>query len=219
MNEIKFTVDESRQTVYRELMMYKWLNHTNIPKISTINYCKNRKQIKYSFNLPDGYTTYTTLNKYNNNNNNNNQIIFDQLINVVAYLNSRGVYHQNLLPENIYILSGNKNPLVWLTNFSMANHNHANSRSCNDPSIIEKWHTSQPFNTDELCDGDLWSVGMLGIYLFYDRDVYEWIDNHADDETIDLCYTIRGKFGYGLERAGYYCGDNNINQIINQLLL
>ena len=144
------------------------------------------------------------------------------MINVVAYLNSRGVYHQNLLPESIYVLSGpNVKPLVWLTDFSMANHNHTNSRGCNDPNLIEKWYTSQPINTDDLCNGNLWSLGMLGIYIFHDRDIYDWIDTHADDETIDLCYIIRGRFGYGLERAHCDSGppnpENNI--IINDLLL
>ncbi len=185
--------------IYRELVVLDQLDHPNIPKPQDVEYSRGyhgpKQYIHYSLprcvQLTDIVETLDVNVK---------RQIFMDIGSAVAYITSKGIYHQNISPNSIYIDLKTLTP--YLLNYTYANFCFTNRASWVDPEINQEYYTTwvDP-EVSKMVSGNIWSLGFLGVWMFIDQSVYDWAEERADDETIDIAYVVKGRFGFGLHRA------------------
>ena len=185
-------------STYIELINLNKLSHSNIPKAQEILMAtgsNNKRFVHYSMNKCIPLVTVikdldiVKIKK-----------IFEDIGSVIIYLYNHGVYHQNIHPNSIMV-----DPLTlkpYIINFKYANLKSTIRGSWVDPWIMQEYYTTWVHpSKDKMLQGNLWSLGVLGIWMFIDRNVYNWIEERSDDETIDISYLIKGRFGFGISNA------------------
>jgi len=207
----------------RNLLLNKILNHPNIlpvenvsvspqnvPVVSTSGeevFAYDSFHIQYANLIPlDEYIYSHTLSF------NTKQKIFLDIAHVITYLCYKGIYHQNIHPSNIYIDPITK--IAYLSNFGDANSNHILTAYWIDPAISELNFTNQGelINNEILISGNVWSLGLLGVWLFIDDNIYDWASG-IDDEEMDIVYFLKGRFNKGLEKAHLNLNDIPMDMI------
>lgn len=185
---------------FREVILYNLLNHPNIPKISNL-FITNQNQEKYiHFQMKklvplDEYYIQiktNTVKKWK---------IFRELVSVVMYLGCRGLYHQNICPDNVLIDTETDTP--YLIDYEFCGHSYTVRRSWTDPLISECYY--QTFDTpskEMMMEGDIFSLGLLGVWLFIDSNIYQWTYGY-DDETPEFTYLVKDRFGSGLRNNNF----------------
>lgn len=190
----------NNSAAHRELYMYYHLKHSNILPIQDVKII-NQKSDHRTGEKGTEYIHFTAkrclpltkhcvpLTKLKLSRKAKRKIFLD-LVDTVAYLQSRQVHHQQILPKNI-MLDDNMTP--YLVNFDMCGSNNISRSYWNSPEIHES-----PFfhpTTEELLRGDSWSLGLLGLYLFADLDPYQFDSFKSDEKRKDYYPEIlRGYF-------------------------
>ena len=201
-----------RDAAYREVLMYKELKHPNILEISDvgISHGESNKYIHFNMKFLVPLLEYiesdtpTTIRWK----------IFQELASVVMYLGCRGVHHQDIRPQNIVVDPVTHTP--YLIDFGFCGDNYTVRSGWTDPYVSEYYYTfrkTPPF--EMLRYADIWSLGLLGVWLFVDSDIYSWSCGY-DDECMDIVYPLRGRFGWGLRKANFDL-DNVDNHLIDLL--
>ncbi|GAG81788.1 unnamed protein product, partial [marine sediment metagenome] len=185
---------------FRELISYHHFDHPNIPKIWDVEFVKGITQKFIHFKM----NRYTPLKEYIEENDldiETKREIFLDILKAVSYLQSRSVYHQDVRVDNV-LIDTNVSPIkAYLCDFGFVNDTFTARAGWVDYIISEYYynHRSQP-PLETMLDGDCWSLGLFGVYLFCDEDIYNWARG-VDDECMDIVYFIRGRFGSGLHNA------------------
>ena len=186
---------------YREVLMYHWLDHPNIPKISgmeiiTSQYGKEYLHFKMKKLVP--------LKEYYEQieGDDTKWKIYLGIISVVTYLCRKVVHHQDIRPSNILVDPDNGTP--YLIDFGLANDTYTVRAGWVDPAISEYYYTKKESPPCQMMiGGNVWSLGLLGIWLFIDNEIYDWAQA-TDDEigpSTDIAYLLKGRFGWGLRKA------------------
>ena len=182
----------------RELLMYHLLDHPNIPKISNVTLVNQDRKDYVHFDMKR-LTSFPDYIQYYNPDTEIRKNIYLDIIDALAYIQSRNVYHQDIRPENILI--DTTTDKAYLIDFGLACDTFVSRSGWTDPLITEFYYTEyEAPSTKVMMKGDSWSLGLLGLYLFCDEEIYEWT-NQFDDECMDVAYSLRGRFDFGLDRA------------------
>ena len=204
---------------FRELIMYYHLDHPNIPKIFDTQYIKEVSKNYIHFSMK----RYVPLKEYYHiikDDIETKRKIFLDIVKAVSYLQSRNVYHQDIRSDNV-LIDINTNPVTaYLVDFGLSCADYVAIAGWIDPDISEYYYTHYKAPPHETrIAGDSWSLGLFGVYLFCDDEIYEWV-GCVDDETMDIVYFLKGRFGFGLEKAHLDLkeGPEDILEIIQALI-
>jgi serine/threonine protein kinase len=191
--------------------MYKILNHPNIPTIDNvgIGYASHYREyvhfhMKNLIPLDRYYEEIKndTITKWK---------IFRDITGVVMYLSYKGIYHQNIKPSNILIDPDTR--IAYLSDYSYAGSSFTMRSGWVDPEISEYFYNNSKTPPATLMiGGEIWSLGLLGVWLFIDSEIYKWSAG-ADDECMDIVYLLKGRFGSGLRNAQF-----NLDEVDNDLI-
>ena len=199
-NQVIKCQSSDNESVDRELFMYYHLDHPNIPKIKDVNIVKSRCKEYIHFTMKK----YTTLSK-NDLTIENKRKIFLDLVDVVAYLQSRNMYHQDIRPENI-VLDSDMKP--YLIDYGMTCDTFCCKSYYTSPDILD---SDQP-SLKMFMKGDSWSLGLLGLHLFCEEDIYQWAYDH-----FSVPCALKGKFLH-LKKSDVSTVPSDILQVIKALL-
>lgn len=182
----------------RELLFYHYLNHPNIPKIYNCELIYTEEERYLHFDMKRMISLMDYLNEKDM------RIkdlisVYISLVDTVSYVQSRWIYHQDIRPENILLDASVSPPIPYLIDFGLTSDTLICKRGWNDPAITE-WCC---FNTgappiEMLLEGDSWSLGLLGIYMFADREIYDWTDA-LKPKRKSMVRALRNRFEGGSE--------------------
>lgn len=194
-------------SAYRELLMYNMLEHSNIPVISNVK--KSAGYIYFDMErlvcIEDIVSELNMVEKHK---------IFKELVGLVEYLAYKGVYHQDIRPSNILFDPETKKP--YLIDYGFANSDFTVRGCWTDPKVSEYFYINIKTPPKEMfIAGDIWSLGLFGVWLFVDQDIYEWVRGF-DDECMDIIYVLKGRFGNGL-RSAHLDLDGLDEELVNNL--
>lgn len=171
-------VTKCNENGLRELFFFSNLNHPNIPKIYDVR--NDEKMVYYKMKKCVPLSEYDYPNKLK---------LFNSILETITYLHSRGIYHQNIHPDSILIDPETNIP--YLIDFSSSNSKHIVRSEWVDPVLNDFPYDDFP-SDKTLMEGDYWSLGILGIYLFYDHDIYDklWFDSEDGYEGLPADFEI-----------------------------
>ncbi len=198
-------------TAFHELYLYKFLNHPNIHNINNvgIGYDSSDRECIH-FHMKN----LVPLNKYYDEIKNDTITkwkIFRDISGAVMYLVYKGICHQNIKPDNILIDPCTR--IAYLSNYSYAGSNFTMRGGWIDPEISDYFYKNVKTPPASLMiGGNIWSLGLLGVWLFIDSEIYKWSAG-ADDECMDIVYLLKGRFGLGIRKAQF-----NLDEVDNDLI-
>ena len=173
----------SNSSAYRELFMYYHLDHPNIPSIEDVTFIQDRN-VHFTMNRLMPFSKWElTLDQ--------RRKIFLDLVDTVAYLQSRGIYHQNIRPGNIMLDNDN---IPYLVNYQMACSEDYSTSCWNSPTIVGVIGKGRVPTKEQLLKGDSWSLGLLGLYLFSDISISQFDYSNEDISQDYLPEILRGYF-------------------------
>lgn len=188
--------------VVGEVDHYLTLDHPHIPKIwnvkqETAQEYPQTEYIEYEMEQMIPITEYISEIQESDE----KRRIFREIASAVKYLGKKGIYHQNIKADTIFIHPVTKS--AFLTDFEAASNSFILRGCWVDPDISHYYYTNYDNPSRKIMlSGDIWSLGLFGVWLFCDQDIYDSLNEEADDETIDIAYLLYNRFGRGLCNAG-----------------
>lgn len=202
--------------VFRNIYISHLLSHPNIAKISDVELTYKkvyrdevRGCVKYKTPITNCINSMeSALVKcayfYDN------RKVFMEVASAVAYLCDAGIYHQMIRPEAIYLTvdkSPSQSNIAYLSDFGLANDSYTMRAPWTDPAIIKAHYNnnnnnnnSKNNNKELLIQGNLWSLGLFGVWLFCDPKIYDRLE-WDDEDNLGLYKLLKQRFGRGLKHA------------------
>jgi len=147
------------ETVMKEIQTLKEVSHPNIVKIFEI--FKTDKKLFLVMEYVRGKELFDFIVSKNKVREEDAQVIIEQLVKIVKYLNSLNICHRDLKPENIMIDSSLK---IKLLDFGLSTH-FKEFKNLSSPVGTPYYVSPEVLRGDYNKECDMWSIGVITYIL------------------------------------------------------